>query len=778
MRNVLDAIVTIDERGVMDSFNPSATEMFGYEPAEVLGRNVSILMPEPAAAAHDGYLAAYLGGGPAKIIGLGREVEGRRRDGSTFPLELAVSETSVAGHRLFVGVLRDLTERKAIERQQQEARLAAERANRAKSQFLANMSHEIRTPLNGVIGMAEILRDSPLPPRQAEMAATIANSGRVLVEIVNDVLDFSKIEAGELRLEFLPLRIRDVVEEVLDMHAAGAQTKGLELTGLVSRELDTGLQGDRVRLGQILHNLVGNAVKFTSSGEVAVEVSRTPDDAEGQALLRFEIRDTGIGIAEAALSELFQPFVQADGSTSRRFGGTGLGLSICRELTAMMGGEIGVESVPGEGSTFWFTARLERVDASEGVPPLADLSEVRVLAVDDNATNLRILEHHLSGWGALTRCASNGALAIQRVLTADAAGEPFHLVVLDHQMPGLTGLDVARAIAGAELTTPPVVLMLTSIGAVMSAQRLAEFDIVQCLAKPVRPMVLLEAVLRALRPQPQTHFTGVQRARGSEAPHWPAGTRALVAEDNPINQQVTALQLERLGIASDVVGHGKAAVAAACAERYDVILMDCHMPVQDGYQATRELRAAGVVVPVIALTAAALRGERERCLAVGMNDYLTKPVTNARLAKVLQRYVGGFTHSASLSARDAVVIDLEVGDGLPLDPRAIEQLLALGRASDRPTLVGDMIGRFVADLPETLRSLRAVAGDLKELERRVHTLKSSAATLGAHRMATTCEVLEAAVVQGDHEALTSLFVELETEAEVARVALQDRMAAG
>ncbi len=571
--------------------------------------------------------------------------DGRRSYVLTTKVPLRDESGRVIG---IMGIGRDITARVEAENELRAAREAAEAANRAKSEFLANMSHEIRTPMNGVIGMSELMLDTHLEPVQRDYAETIRDCGRALLTVINDILDFSKIEAGKLELEYIDMDLRDAVRDVARVLAVQAHAKGLELTMDIDPELPEMVRGDPGRLRQVLLNLGGNAVKFTSQGEVSLKIRVVESNDKG-TLVRCEVRDTGVGIPADRMGALFQPFMQVDASTTRRFGGTGLGLSIVRKLVELMQGEVGVESEENVGSRFWFTARFEPSTATgptfQRVAP-SELKGRRVLVVDDNATNRKLLAIQLEQCGMRPVLSSSAAEALALMRKAHEEGEPFEIALLDHDMPDCNGAELGRRVNADEDLKLTRLVLLTSSGLRGDALRFAQIGFAGYLLKPVAESDLIDCLLVVLggdakdwhsqtQPIVTRHELRVLRNRSDRK-------RLLLAEDVPVNQKVACRALEKLGYEVDVVSNGREAVAAWETGKYDLILMDCQMPEMDGYEATREIRRrepSDKHIPIVALTAHAMKGADEECKAAGMDDHLTKPIDREVLDRCLRRHL-------------------------------------------------------------------------------------------------------------------------------------------
>ena len=781
LQAVMDAathssIIATDPDGVITLFNAGAERMLGYSAEEMIGRKTPAVLHDTVEVGRraaelsdelgtdiepgfEAFVAKARRGTPDE-----REWTYVRKDGTRFPVLLSVTASIGAGGTVegFLGVAADMTEPKRVEQELVRAKEAAEAATRAKSGFLAVMSHEIRTPMNGVIGMTQLLIDTELDSKQRHFAETIQASADSLLTVINDILDFSKIEAGKLTFETLDFDLRQAVESTLDLMSERAHSKGVELLGHVGLDVPSQLRGDSTRLRQVLNNLISNAVKFTEKGEVVVRVSKDSETA-ADATLRFEVEDTGIGISEDAQSRLFQAFQQADGSTTRKYGGTGLGLAIARQLVELMHGEIGAESTPGRGSTFHFTARLEKQLHSVTPAPRRQFepASARLLIVDDNITNLEIMSGEIDAWKMRSSVATNGRDALTLLQDANTANDPFNLVILDMEMPEMDGI----ALAGAIVSNPQFdgirMIMLTSLGHQPDQETLRKHRIAACLSKPVKHSLFFDCIATTLAGETQSIFRpakllSMDAMRSDSARE----VRILVAEDNEINQQVALEQLRKLGHKADIVGNGIEALIAIEQKTYDIVFMDCMMPELDGYETSTRIRqieqkrgglSGNGPLHIVAMTANAMQGDREKCLAAGMNDYLSKPVSTAELKRALDQW-----SEQQNETSQAAVFNGTHDETVDNEPVDVDRLLdATSGESDR---LRNLIRSYLKHADETLAGLneairKGAAADVRHL---AHKMAGSSATCGMTAVVAPLRELEQMGERGELKGASEL----------------------
>ncbi|QDU37401.1 Signal transduction histidine-protein kinase BarA [Maioricimonas rarisocia] len=709
--------------------NSGACANLGYAPSELLQRTPIDIKPGFTAEKFEEALAPLRDGTEQRLVFTTQHI---RKDGSEYPVEVHLERATFGGAPAFVANVLDITDRRRVELLLQQEKEAAESASRAKSEFLANMSHEIRTPMNGIIGMTELALATELDGEQREYLDTVASSADSLLTIINDILDFSKIEAGKLELETVPMCPRELIGDTMKMLAIRAHEKQLELTWRVDPEVPDGLLGDPVRLRQILVNLTGNAIKFTEQGEVAVDcalIGSSSDSAE----LHFQVRDTGVGIAKRRQKTIFEAFSQEDTSTTRTHGGTGLGLSISSRLVQLMGGRIWLESEVGQGSTFHVVVRLP-VDHSERKQTDAGdviLQNVRTLVVDDNATNRRILQEILGTWDMRTTVVDGGPAALKAMRSAIHEEDPFRIVLTDGHMPEMDGFMLAEQIRQANEFPGSIILMLTS-GMQAPQARCRDLGIRSTLFKPVRQQELKQALIRVLSqemvtvvPPTPPPASKLVESSGTNTPATRSGKPAsslkvLLVEDNAVNQKVARRMLDRLSHTTEVAANGKEGLDAIENGEYDLVLMDVQMPEIDGLTAThivrdREQRSGGHI-PIVAMTANAIQGDRERCLAAGMDDYISKPINSRALEEVIARVIAVPTEEAVVEDTSRDLFDREA---------------ALERIDGDVEFLCELIEQFQEDGTELMSQIRegVESGDESAIREAAHSLKGSVSNL-------------------------------------------------
>jgi two-component system, sensor histidine kinase and response regulator len=690
------------------------------------------------------------------------------------------------------GVSKDITPLKEAERELARARDLALESARLKAEFLANMSHEIRTPMNCIIGMAGLLMDTELSDEQRDFAETIRNSADGLLTIINDILDFSKIEAGKLVVERVPFDLLETVENTVELLAEQSEAKGLELALWTDTDVPRWVRGDSGRIRQVLTNLLGNAIKFTGQGEVLVRVT-CEARSESEVEVRVAVSDTGIGVVPEVQQKLFEAFTQADGSLTRRYGGTGLGLAISKQLVELMGGWIGVASTRGEGSTFWFTLRLERLPGMEEPQEelVRSLRGKRVLVADPGVNSRRVLHYYLREWGMEPVMADAAADVLEELRRGVEAGRPYDVALLDLQTPGAGGLGLAEEIRAGARNPGTKLVMLTSLDLHLDLEAWHRSGVDSYLVKPIKQSRLLECLITVLagRGAAGTPAALSEPAypRGWSTLVRPRHVRVLVAEDNVVNQKIALRQLKKLGYSADAVANGLEAIDAVGRIPYDIVLMDCQMPELDGYEATRRIRQAEAAgtrpgrppVHVIAMTANALEGNRESCLGAGMNDFVSKPVRLPDLQAALRRaaLAPGESRQAPVEEKAPVADNAragsEQGEEGPIDSTALEALRALGDPGES-ALLDELIGLFLRDAPERLAALQTalVEKNLNGLRESAHSLKGMANNLGARRLAEDCGRLEALGVAGDLREAAVVSARVQTEYGRVRTVLE------
>lgn len=772
------AVVLLENDQSIMHCNPAFESLYGYRCADIIGQDIDAIITTEETKEEAKLLTKNVMESRVQTISKRKRKDGSLVDVEVFGVPVFVGEERAGALAIYhdISTLVD-------------ARQAAEEANRSKSEFLANMSHEIRTPMNGVIGMLDIALDTPLNPEQKEYLTIALQSAEALLTLLNDILDYSKIEAKKLEIEMIDFELRNTIEGVAYTLANRAEEKGLELAALVPPNLPTDLIGDPSRLRQILVNLTGNAIKFTQEGEVIIRAEAV-DETEEDVKIHFSVQDTGIGIPADRLEAVFERFIQADGSTTRKFGGTGLGLAISQNLVEAMGGELSVESEYGKGSTFFFTLGFRKQAQKEGEAPphITDLHGLKILIIDDNTTNRIILQKMVEGFGANSLTVSSGSEGLDALKKAREEGKLFDLVLLDMQMPEMDGEQTARAIFSDPRKKTLSVVVLTSMGKRGDAKRLEELGCAGYLLKPIKQKMLFEALVTIInekKNKPQGTGRLITRHIVAEKKH--QEKTLLLAEDNTVNQKVAVALLQKAGYSVEVVGDGQAALDRVKQKDYGIILMDVQMPVMDGLEAShniREWEAGKRHVPIIAMTAHAMKGDRERCLEAGMDDYVSKPLDKRSLFAAIDRWLHANTAEKVEDMPDAPpFVDAEESTTEALAEKAptprsqasagfrinsippLNIASALPRFDDDRAFFAEMAQDFLSHLPARIDEMRNCFQivDSVGLCRAAHNMKGMAATFSANHLTELTDTLEKESGAGELYQAEALIGEIEME---------------
>jgi len=786
---VLDGIILIDDTGAITFWNEAAERIFGYKAEEVLGKNLhELLAPERFLPAHREKFPIFAQTGKGMAVGKTVELAAKHKNGTEFPIELSLAALQVRGAWHAVGIVRDITERKKLESELSDSRASLQEANRelenktaeaqrlaqaaqaaseAKSAFLAAMSHEIRTPLNGVLGMIDALSNTELTPAQRDYLETMRMSAENLLLLINDILDISRIEAGQLTLNEADFSLRETLDSVNDTLAVKAQEKGLEYFCFVDPSVPDELRGDAARLRQILINLAGNAVKFTEKGEVRIEVSCLSGEGQNPQL-SFTVSDTGPGIPPDKIDHIFDRFVQGDESLSRRHGGTGLGLAIVKNLVELMGGSISVKSEPGRGTIFHFTVVMKPAHCPAEQKRAKLPADFRVLFVDDNETNRKVLASQLAVLGCSFEEADSGPEALSKLKEAYRAGKPFSAVILDMAMPGMDGLALARCIRDDPDIAETPLILLTSLMEAPRAELYSSIDFHAILTKPVKHTQLRRCLMGL-----HTGNTSEQPTpKAEEAAAGLAGLKVLLVEDNLTNQKVAQILLSRYGINVETVSSGREALRLLAQKRYDAVLMDVQMPDLDGYETTAIIRdpESEVLdhhVPIIAMTAHALSGDREKCLKAGMDDYVSKPFKIQELLSALSR------NSKRTAFQEESPVKKTEEDGQALPPVFDREGLLERLAGDEDMLL-QVVETFLQDAERLVADLTATAQapDAESLSKAAHALKGAAGSTGAMRLMHIAKQIEEPARKGQIQEAAKLAASLPEELDRFRKTFQ------
>jgi len=756
MNTLVDSLILINNIGIIENINASACKLFGYAKLEVLGKNIKILMPNPHHDKHDSYLKNHILTGKNNIINIGgRKLLGLKKDKSTFPIDLTVSEMFINGKTKFTGIIRDDTERLKNETELINAKNDAQQGAETKSNFLASMSHEIRTPMNGVLGMVELLQDTPLNEVQKDIIDTISDSGKALLEIINDILEYSKVEAGKIELEYISFNLERTIYDITRLLISKAEEKNIELIFYYHTHCPTYVIGDAGRIRQILLNLVGNAIKFTDNGKIIIEVKYLESN-DKKYNLHIEVNDSGIGIDNKAKEKLFESFSQADNSTSRKYGGSGLGLTISKRLIKLMQGNIDVESELGKGSTFWIELNLE-IAKSPKIIEQVNLDNINILIIDDNKLSIKILKSQLEKLNMKVSVESNPQLFIHTIETAQQHNKEFKLIIINNIIQNISGKDIGIEIKKHNHLKNIPLIYLTSAAKLGDANKYKDIGFSSYLTKPILSDLLYKTLSRVLGLTKNndedlflTRHSVLEDEIEINNQEIKFKGKILLVEDVIVNQKVALGLMAKLGLDIDVANNGEEAVDQNNLNSYDLILMDCQMPVLDGYQATQKIRETNKTIPIVALTANALASDRLKCTESGMTDYLTKPFNRQQIIQILSRWLSisdvshDITTSAAENSREIPTSKGTISQGKYNENNTINTTILSDMKNILGEIFDDLIPAYITQSDDIINDMKNayINNDLITLERYAHSIKSSSYNVGAEWLSNEASLLE------------------------------------
>lgn len=751
--SIQDGIIMLDSEGKIVNWNKAAETIFGYSHSEVAGRRLhQLIVPPELMSRAERNFEAFKVTGEGKFVNKVTQIHAMKKDGTRFVAEISTSTIKLKGTMHVVGIVRDITERREIQKKMLDAMDTAEAANKAKSQFLANISHEIRTPMNGIIGFMDLLAKTPHTHQQDDYIAEIKTASDVLLSLINDLLDFSKIEANKLELENIEFNLRKVMEEVTSLFSMRAYAKGIEIYARIDDELPLSVVGDPGKLKQVMENLISNAVKFTHKGKVIVtakQVSQTEEEAE----VLFSVTDTGIGISEYDIRKLFEPFTQADASTTRKFGGTGLGLTICEKLVEMMSGKIEVQSEPGEGATFSFSIRFNIVQTETKTPEY--LKDLQILVADSDSTNREIVKYYLEDAGCLVTEAENGEEVIERLRDNASKGKQISVALLNYDMPDQEGLELADRIKSDNEIKDTILNLFTHYANPCDRKAARGKGIAELILKPVYKNDLYTAILASMGKAEHSlsMTTGNAAVEVIFDDYQKSHTRLLLVEDNATNQKLAISILRNAGLRCDIAENGYEALEAMKDKQYDLVLMDCQMPEMDGYEATKLIRLREEEkshIPIIAMTANVMKSDIENCIASGMDDYISKPFRSNDLLEIIANWIHNQKSEQTGAQQKESISKEELSEDTMSDIPHILDQLALDQKIDREGIY-EIYNEFVTMLPASLKKIQDAIdiGNLTEIRIGAHTLKGAAATLHLRSLSGIAAELEMQSKEGN-----------------------------